>query len=106
MGSIGAVFNQLRILAADGKDAGGAGAEDEVITRKDLEEMTHEAAGGRPVSGVKGKLAAAGLGVRVVPGDIKVIQQAAKAVGHVGSILIDIAGDKELDGHGGIDSLG
>jgi hypothetical protein len=67
MGRIGGGFDKLGIMVADGKDARSAGADNNIIISKDLEEMTHETASGWPVAGIEGKLAAAGLGSGITP---------------------------------------
>jgi hypothetical protein len=60
-------------MPADGKDAGSTRADNKIITMKDLEKMAHQTAGGGPVSGIKGKLAAAGLASGVIPGNVEFI---------------------------------
>jgi hypothetical protein len=64
--------------------------------------MTHETASGWPIAGIKSELAAAGLVGGVVPGNVQAVQEVTEGLGHLGGELIDITGDKELNGHGQI----
>lgn len=106
MVSISRIFKQLRKMAADGEDTGSTGADNDVSTAKDLEKMTHETAGGWPITAIKGELAAAGLVGGVMPGNVQAVQEVTEGMGHLGGELIDITGDKELNGHGQIVAVG
>jgi hypothetical protein len=68
--------------------------------------MTHQTAGGWPITGIKGELAAAGLVGGVVRGNVQAVQEVTEGMGHLGGEMIDIAGDKELNGHGQIVTVG
>jgi len=88
------------VVAADGQDAGGAGAEDDLGAGKNFEKMAHQAAGGRPIPGVKGELTAAGLLVGIVPGNLETVEEVTKGLGRMRSVLIEITGNKKVNCHG------
>ncbi len=92
-------FDERGVMTANGKDAGGTGADDGLGAVKHRKKMAHQTAGGGPIASVIGKLPTAGLGSRVGPGDAQVIQELAEGPGYLWSVLIDITGDKELNRH-------
>jgi hypothetical protein len=77
--------------------AGGAGAEDGLGSSKDPEKLAHEAPNRGRISRRPGKLAAAGLVLRVFPGNSQAGQKPGHGFGHLGSQLIQKARDKEFD---------
>jgi hypothetical protein len=91
------VGGQLGIAMPHHVGAGGAGAEDGLVSGKDPEKMAHEAPGRGRISRGPGELTAAGLVCGVFPGNVQARQEAGHGFGHLGSKLIQKARDKEFD---------
>jgi hypothetical protein len=90
-------FGQLGVAMPHQVSAGGAGAEDGLGSGKDPEKVAHETPGRGRVPCRPGELAAAGLVLRVFPGNVKAIQEAGHGTGHVRGKLIQKARDEEFD---------